>query len=231
MGSLLVTQFQLAAMSRADTPLQTRVPFHLYVDEYHNFATDSFASILSEARKYGLSLTLVSQYTAQTRPDITNAVFGNVGTVISFRVGEADATMLARQFGEDMKPTTLTELPNHRVVMKTQNGNGFVEPFRVATMEPLTLRSGRRQLVIARSRERFSTKRDIIESRIRRWIGERTSDSPSNKKSKGHPKAMFPRVTRGKNNFNKHQVSHPTKHAAGVSRQGERERRRRPLRP
>ncbi len=172
LGSLLVTQFQLAALSRADIPPAQRKPFHLYVDEYHNFATDSFASILSEARKYGLSLTLAAQYTSQTRPEITNAVFGNVGTIVSFRVGESDAAILARQYGEDIHPFHFTSLGNYRVVVKPLTTDGYAAPFRATTMRPLMLPSGRRHIVIARSRERFATKREIIESRIRRWMGE-----------------------------------------------------------
>jgi len=171
LGSLLVTQFQLSALSRADTPSSKRKIFHLYVDEYHNFATDSFASILSEARKYGLSLALASQYSGQTRQEVTDAVFGNVGTVISFRVGEADADILARQFGEEIKPSTFTGLGNYRALVKTLDNEGYTQPFHAVTMQPLSLRSGRRHRVVARSREKFSTKREIIESRIHRWMG------------------------------------------------------------
>ncbi len=182
LGSLLVTQFQLAALSRADIPPAQRTPFHLYVDEYHNFATDSFASILSEARKYGLSLTLASQYTSQTRPEITNAVFGNVGTIMSFRVGESDATLLARQFGEDIQSSAFTSLANYQALIKPLTIYGYETPFRVSTMRPLMIRSGRRHIVIARSRERFSTKREVIESRIRRWMGEPKQTIPKKRK-------------------------------------------------
>lgn len=194
LGSLLVTQFQLAALSRADIPPAQRKPFHLYVDEYHNFATDSFASILSEARKYGLSLTLAAQYTSQTRPEITNAVFGNVGTIMSFRVGESDATLLARQFGEDIQPSTFTSLANHHVVVKPLTNEGYAAPFRATTMRPLILRSGRRHMVIARSRERFSTKREVIESRIRRWMGE--PKLHISKKNKLHPQMQHKKKRR-----------------------------------
>jgi GTPase SAR1 family protein len=173
LGSLLVTQFQLSALSRADVPSANRKIFHLYVDEYHNFATDSFASILSEARKYGLSLTLASQYSSQTHQEVTDAVFGNVGTVVSFRVGESDATLLARQFGEDTKPSAFTSLGNYRVLVKTLDNEGYTQPFQATTLHPLAIRSGRRHRVVARSRERFSTKRAVIESRIRRWMRQR----------------------------------------------------------
>ena len=191
LGSLLVTQFQLAALSRADIPPAQRKPFHLYVDEYHNFATDSFASILSEARKYGLSLTLAAQYTSQTRPEITNAVFGNVGTIMSFRVGESDATLLTRQFGEDIQSSAFSSLANYQAVIKPLTVYGYETPFRVTTMRPLMLPSGRRHIVIARSRERFSTKREVIESRIRRWMGEpKQTISKKNKPGKRNPKRL-----------------------------------------
>ncbi len=173
-GSLLVTQFQLAALSRADVRPSKRIPFHLYVDEYHNFATDSFASILSEARKYGLALTLAAQYTAQTRPEITSAVFGNVGTLVCFRVGEPDAAMIARHFGDGLPPGALTGLGNYRTWVKAITPTGFSETFRATTLRPIDIadRGGRRDVVIAHSRERYSIRREIVESRIRRWMGE-----------------------------------------------------------
>ena len=102
LGSFLVTKIQLAAMSRSDIPnVEDRRPFYLYVDEFQNFATDSFATILSEARKYGLNLTVANQYTAQMSDVVRSAVFGNVGTVISFRVSADDAPILARRFIAD----------------------------------------------------------------------------------------------------------------------------------
>jgi type IV secretory pathway TraG/TraD family ATPase VirD4 len=83
-GSFLVTKFQIEAMSRADTPFHQRKPFYLYIDEFQNFATDSFENILSEARKYKLSLNMANQYISQIPENIKNAIFGNVGTIISF---------------------------------------------------------------------------------------------------------------------------------------------------
>ena len=97
LGSLLATQFQLAAMSRAGTTENERRDFHLFIDEFHNFTTDSFAAILAEARKYRLCLTLSHQYLDQLSLEIRRAVFGNVGTMIAFRVGHADAELLAKE--------------------------------------------------------------------------------------------------------------------------------------
>src|SRR5690606_21617627 len=99
LGSLLVTKIQLAAMSRSDIPnIEDRRPFYLYVDEFQNFATDSFATILSEARKYGLNLTVANQYVSQMSDTVRDAVFGNVGTMITFRVSADDAPALAKQY-------------------------------------------------------------------------------------------------------------------------------------
>jgi hypothetical protein len=102
---------QLAAMSRADTPEEERRDFYLYVDEFQNFATDSFASILSEARKYRLNLTIANQYLAQMDEATLAAVFGNIGTLISFQVGAQDAEAIAEQLGGEATPQDLMALP------------------------------------------------------------------------------------------------------------------------
>src|SRR5476649_1002888 len=99
LGALMVTKIQLAAMSRADIPnVADRRPFYLYVDEFQNFATDSFAVILSEARKYGLNLTVANQYVSQMPESVRDAVFGNVGTMVSFRIGPGDSTVLGKYY-------------------------------------------------------------------------------------------------------------------------------------
>ena len=99
LGAFLVTKIQLAAMSRSDIPdVANRRPFYLYVDEFQNFATESFSVILSEARKYGLNLTVANQYISQMTEQVRDAVFGNVGTTISFRVSADDAPILVKQF-------------------------------------------------------------------------------------------------------------------------------------
>src|SRR5207302_5161289 len=102
LGALLATSLQLAAMSRADVLDDKRRDFALYIDEFQNFATDSFATILSEARKYRLSLTLANQYLAQMPEQTLAAVFGNVGTLITFQVGAQDSEILAQQLGGDV---------------------------------------------------------------------------------------------------------------------------------
>src|SRR5436190_10069746 len=118
LGSLLVTQFQLAAMKRAELPEEQRRDFHLLIDEFHNFTTDSFAAILAEARKYRLCLSLSHQYIDQLSPIVRPAVFGNVGTIISFRVGHADAEALAGEFGVPYHPGVFTDLNRYEIVVK-----------------------------------------------------------------------------------------------------------------
>lgn len=124
LGSFLVTKIQLAAMSRSDIPnIEDRRPFYLYVDEFQNFATDSFATILSEARKYGLNLTVANQYVSQMGETVRDAVFGNVGTTISFRVSPDDSQVLGKQFAPQFLPEDLMQMANrHFVITMVING-------------------------------------------------------------------------------------------------------------
>jgi hypothetical protein len=123
LGALLVTKIQLASMSRADLPVERRVPFYLYVDEFQNFATDSFATILSEARKYGLNLTVANQYIAQMSQEVKDAVFGNVGSMIAFRMGADDARSMLRYFEPKFEEYDLVHMHNrHFVINMTING-------------------------------------------------------------------------------------------------------------
>lgn len=136
-GALLVSQFQQAAMSRSNVPESDRTPFYLYIDEFQNFTTDSFTSILSESRKYGLSLTIGHQYLDQVRPEIRDAVFGNVGNLICFRVGESDAADLSREFGHAFAPEQFADLANHHVLVRhlKQDDVGQPLPGRHHAME------------------------------------------------------------------------------------------------
>jgi len=118
LGALLITRLQLAAMSRVDIPEQDRKDFYLYVDEFQNFATESFANILSEARKYRLNITLGHQYITQMEEEIRDAVFGNVGTLAVFRVGAEDAEYLEREFTPQFTAEDLVNLPKYNVYLK-----------------------------------------------------------------------------------------------------------------
>lgn len=170
LGGLLVTQFQIAAMSRVQIPERERRDFFLYVDEFQSFASDSFISILSEARKYRLCLTLAHQYLGQLRREIRDAVLGNVGSVVAFRVGEHDADLLAREFGGVYPARQFVELRNHEVCARLLQQGQQREAFLGRTLPKWGRRFERRSTIVNRSRERFGTKREGVEDRIGRWM-------------------------------------------------------------
>lgn len=137
LGMIFVMKFQAAAMSRADTPEDQRRDFALYVDEFQNFSTDSFATILSEARKYHLNLIVANQFTTQLTDEIREAVFGNVGTIVAFRVGDHDVDALAKYFGPVFDGSDLLRIPNHNTVVRTLIGGVPTNPFSMSTIPPL----------------------------------------------------------------------------------------------
>ncbi len=137
LGMIFVMKFQAAAMSRANIPEDQRVDFSLYVDEFQNFSTDSFATILSEARKYHLSLVVANQFTTQLTEEIRDAVFGNIGTIISFRVGTNDAEFLAKYFAPTFDINDLQRVPNHNAIVRMLIGGVPSQSFSMATVPPL----------------------------------------------------------------------------------------------
>lgn len=136
LGSLLISRMGLAALSRADTPEAERRDHFLYLDEFHSFTTLSLASMLSELRKYRLNLILAHQYLAQLQPEIRDAVLGNAGTIISFRIGAADAELLAPEFAPEITQTDLTNLPNHHIYLKLMIDGQVSKPFSAVTLKP-----------------------------------------------------------------------------------------------
>lgn len=173
LGSLLATQFQLAAMARASRPENLRADFYLFIDEFQNFSTDAFASMLSEARKYRLCLTLSHQYIDQLSLPVRQAVFGNVGTLIAFRTGYTDAEILEKEFGKTFTASALNDLGPFEAVVKLLENGGNLTPFRAKMMPPLENRVGRKGKLIARSRERFATPRHIVEAKLERWMASK----------------------------------------------------------
>ena len=137
LGMIFVMKFEAAAMSRADMPEEYRKDFCLYVDEFQNFSTDSFADILSQARKYRLNLIVANQFTTQLSDEIRDAVFGNVGTVISYRVGTTDAEFLAKQYAPVFDIDDLQFIPNYNTVVRMLIGGVPVQPFSMAILPPL----------------------------------------------------------------------------------------------
>ncbi|HVW22957.1 MAG TPA: ATP-binding protein [Candidatus Saccharimonadales bacterium] len=137
LGMVFVMKFQAAAMSRSDIPENERVDFCLYVDEFQNFSTDSFATILSEARKYHLNLIVANQFTTQLTEEIRDAVFGNTGTIVSFRVGQGDVDTLSKYFQPTFDADDLLRIPNYNTVVRTMVGGVPTEPFSMATLPTL----------------------------------------------------------------------------------------------
>ena len=171
LGAFLVTKVQLAAMSRSDIPnVEDRRPFYLYVDEFQNFATDSFAVILSEARKYGLNLTVANQYIAQMTEAVRDAVFGNVGTTISFRVSADDAPFLQKQFEPVFEEGDLVNLNNRNCFISMIIKGEKSIPFSATTLAiPKTPQDNSMQIIDA-SRRQYSRSRQEVENEIREAI-------------------------------------------------------------
>ena len=171
LGAFLVTKIQLAAMSRSDIPdVDKRRPFYLYVDEFQNFATDSFATILSEARKYGLNLTVANQYVSQMTDTVRDAVFGNVGTTISFRVSADDAPILSKQFEPTFESGDLLALANRNFVISMIINGEKVPAFSATTLSIPKTPSDNFAEIIESSREQFSRPREVVEAEIRENI-------------------------------------------------------------
>ncbi len=170
LGSLLVSQFQLAAMARTNQPEEERSDFFLFVDEFQNFVTDAFSSVLSEARKYRLCLTLAHQFCDQLSPALRQAVFGNVGTLVAFRVGYLDAHTLHHEFGEVFVQQQFVDLGRFETILRLHENGNTRPAFRATSSAPLSLGNGRREKLIARSRERFAIPRAEVEAKLARWL-------------------------------------------------------------
>lgn len=202
LGAFLVTKVQLAAMSRSDIAnVEDRRPFYLYVDEFQNFATDSFAVILSEARKYGLNLTVANQYTSQMTESVRDAVFGNVGTTISFRVSADDAPILSKQFEPVFEAQDLLNLNNRHFVISMIIKGEKTPAFSATTLSIPKPPNDLTPRIIRNSRLTYARNREEVEDEIRanieaaeKWkkdlsdsgreAGERGSQSQSQPKSK-----------------------------------------------
>jgi len=171
LGAMMITKIQLAAMSRVDMPEKERKDFYLYIDEFQNFSTDSFANILSEARKYHLNLILAHQYIEQLSEKVKPAVFGNVGTMVSFRVGATDAEELAKEFAPIFTEEDLVNLPKYEMYLKLMIDGVASSPFSAKGLPPLTdeERTFNVDKVINFSREKYASRRDEVEERILRW--------------------------------------------------------------
>ena len=191
LGSFLVTKIQLAAMSRSDIPdIRDRRPFYLYVDEFQNFATDSFATILSEARKYGLNLTVANQYISQMNETVRDAVFGNVGTMISFRVSADDAPILAKQFEPNFEAVDLLQMHNRNFVINMVIGGEKTPAFSARTLELPPSQADNTLHIIEHSRRMYSRSREDVEKEINAAI------MPQPQPQKQSPRPVAQPITR-----------------------------------
>jgi len=184
LGALLVTKLQLAAMSRVDIPEQERNDFVLYIDEFQNFSTDSFASILSEARKYRLSLILAHQYIGQMEEKVRDAVFGNVGTMITFRVGAEDGEFLEREFSPEFYSTDLVNLSKQNIYVKLMIDGLTSRPFSAETLPPVVSEKSYEEEIIKLSREKYGKDRKEIEKKISIYTGVGEEEKEKNNKVK-----------------------------------------------
>ena len=171
LGAMMITKIQLAAMSRVDIPENERKDFYLYIDEFQNFTTDSFANILSEARKYRLNLIMAHQYIEQLGEVVKYAVFGNVGTLVVFRVGAADAEELTPEFSPTFFEEDIVNLPKYEIYLKLMIDGIASEPFSARGLPPLSdiEITGNIDKVISVSRERYASDRATVEDKINRW--------------------------------------------------------------
>jgi type IV secretory pathway TraG/TraD family ATPase VirD4 len=166
LGAMLVTQIQLAALSRAEVPEADRRPFYFFVDEFHDYLTLSFSDVLSGSRKYGVNLTLAHQHLAQLDDKLRSAVLGNAGTIISFRVGVEDAELLAKEFYPVFAASDLVMLPNHHIYLKLLIDGAPSKPFSAFTLPPRPKGDSHKQEIIDRSRRRYGRPRKEVEQAL-----------------------------------------------------------------
>ncbi len=175
-GSMLITKIYLAAMSRADKnkdELAKLPPFYLYVDEFQSFANKSFADILSEARKYKLSLNIAHQYIEQMEEEVRDAVFGNVGTMVTFRVGAFDAEVLEKEFAPTFTAEDLVNLAKYQIYLKLMIDEVSSQPFSAVTIPPIARPDvSFREEVIENSHKQFTRPRAEVEEEIVKWHQE-----------------------------------------------------------
>ncbi len=171
LGAMVITKIQLAAMSRVNIREEERKDFYLYIDEFQNFTTDSFANILSEARKYRLNLIMAHQYIEQLGDMVKAAVFGNVGTLVVFRVGAIDAEELVKEFTPTFIEEDLVNLPKYEMYLKLMIDGVASDPFSARGLPPLPKEEKMDNIekVIKVSRERYANSKEEVEDKIMRW--------------------------------------------------------------
>jgi hypothetical protein len=180
LGMVFVMKFQAAAMSRSDIPEDQRIDFSLYVDEFQNFSTDSFATIMSEARKYHLNLIVANQFTTQLTQEIRDAVFGNMGTIVSFRVGQNDVESLSQYFQPTFDGEDLLRIPNFNTIVRTLVGGVPTQPFSMATLPALGTANSRLSVALKQlSATKYGRPKAVIEKEINERMATKGEQAPS----------------------------------------------------
>jgi hypothetical protein len=176
LGGMVITRLQATAMERVEIPVDERKDFFLYVDEFQNFATESFAKILSEARKYKLNLTMTNQYIDQLPLTVRQAIFGNVGTLGSFVVSPADAGILEKEFAPVVAADDLVSLDAYAMYVKLCIDGMTSVPFSAKSLPVRYHSFALRDEIVSKSREKYGTKREVIEEKINKWSNQKYSD-------------------------------------------------------
>lgn len=180
LGMIFVMKFQAAAMSRSDVPEDQRVDFALYVDEFQNFSTDSFATIMSEARKYHLNLIVANQFTTQLSEEIRDAVFGNMGTIVSFRVGQNDVESLTKYYQPLFNGDDLLRVPNYNTIVRTLIKGVPTQPFSMATLPPLGTPNSKLAVALKQlSAAKFGRPKSKVEEEIFERLATKEEPSPA----------------------------------------------------
>jgi CxxC-x17-CxxC domain-containing protein len=178
LGALLITKLQFAAMSRVNIKEEERKDFFLYVDEFQNFATESFVNILSEARKYRLDLILAHQYITQMELAVKEAVFGNIGSLVVFRVGAEDAEFLEKEFSPEFSILDMVNLSKYQMCVKLMVNGVTTRPFSITSLPLLEApETSHKEKIIKSCRERYSSNRLKVEEKIMRWASDIVSDA------------------------------------------------------
>jgi hypothetical protein len=176
LGGMIITRLQATAMERVDIPEEQRSDFFLYVDEFQNFATESFAKILSEARKYHLNLTMTNQYIDQLPLTVRQAIFGNVGTLGSFVVSQSDASILEKEFAPVVSSDDLVSLDSHAMYIKLCIDGMTSVPFSARSLPVRYQKFDLRDEIIRESREKYGVERAVIEDKIQKWSDQSYSE-------------------------------------------------------
>ncbi len=219
LGAMMITKIQLAAMGRVDIEEDERKDFYLYVDEFQNFATESFAGILSEARKYRLNLILANQYISQLDETVRDSIFGNAGTIISFRVGASDAEFLEKEFAPVFTENDLVNLPKYHIYLKLMIDGIAGDAFSAVTLPPvdLTKTEGNEEKIIRISRERYASSKDEVEDKIARWSGVLNKQKKDKQLSnKNHQKAQEQNVVSQKEKKDKNDEDNTTQNKKNI---------------